>query len=242
MLDSIPIQLEPPIAPPMKIKYVSGLLLVASAFVAVAQAQQVVSYYADIPNVTAGSPQQLELPGFDSSLGDLTEVKLTYSGELWQSVFGENTGNNPNASYDLMTAAQLALAKSDGLTLFSSPSYALNRKGTVGAFDGKLDFGDISGVRFNQNVETSGIYIDPDLAHYKGVDAIDFKATVKSLSQFISDANFAKGSSLSSSVALSVDYTFTPFTAIPEPPAYAALIGAMVLVGVSLKRRQIAAV
>jgi hypothetical protein len=222
----------------MKIKYVSSLVFAAAAFVAAVRAQHVVSYYAEVPNVTADSPQILELPGFDTALGSLTEVKLTYSGEVWQSVFGENTGDS-SAAYDLSSATQLGLAKADGLTLFSSPSFSLTKKGTAGAYDGKVDFADASGVRFNQNAITNGIYVDSQLAQYAGVGAVDFKAFATNSSQLQADGSFAKGATVSTLASLSVDYTFMPFTEIPEPSTYAVLMGGAVILGAALKRQRL---
>ena len=222
----------------MKIKYVSSLVFAAAALVAVVQAQQVVSYYAEIPNVPTDSPQTLSLPGFDSALGNLTEVKLTYTGQIWQSVFGENIGN-ASTTYDLSTTTQLALAKADGPTLFSPPSFSLKRKGGVGAYDGTTDSAGASGVRFDQSIVTDGIYIDPELAHYIGVDAINFKASASSVSQLLSEGIFAKGLSVSILAGLSVDYTFTSLASIPEPSAYAALMGGAVLLGILRQRRRL---
>lgn len=219
----------------MKIKYVSSLLF-ALAFAAAVQAQQVVSYYAEIPNVTSGTPQVIELPGFDTALGNLTAVKLTYTGEIWQSVFGENM-NSTSSTYDFSNTAQLSLAKDNGLTLFAPPAFTLKRKGVAGVYDGSVDFANASGFRFNQNVANSGVYVDPELAQYAGVQAINFKASTMSFSSLDAVGNFAKGSSLSALASLSVDYTFTPLTAIPEPGTYAFLVGGVMMMAVAYKRR-----
>ena len=222
----------------MKINHVPVLLLAASVFTIVARAQQVVSYYAEIPSVAAGSPQILELPSFNSNLGQLTEVKLSFTGEIWQSIYGENMSATAGA-YDFSTTAQLNLTKTDGPSLFFSPTFSLKRQGTAGAYDGSVDFADASGVRFDQNVVTNGVYFDPELTHYTGASPIDFKATLANTVLLNSDARFAKGSLLSSVVGLSVDYTFTPLAAIPEPAAGAAMMGAVVIAaGAVLRRRQ----
>jgi len=222
----------------MKIKTVSVLAFAVSCLVAIVQAQQVVSYYADIPGVSPGAPETLQLPKFDSSLGELTEVKLNFTGEIWQSVYGENM-NSSGASYDFASAARLNFTRDDGLTVFMSPSFNLKRQGTAGAFDGNVNFEGASGLHFEQNVTTNGIYIDPQLAHYIGVGNIDFKAVFASTAFQNANANFAKGSSAAGAAGLSVDYSFVPLAAIPEPATYAVVMGVIfAMAGAVFKRRK----
>jgi hypothetical protein len=149
--------------------------------------------------------------------------------------------NSTSSTYDFSNTAQLSLAKDNGLTLFAPPAFTLKRKGVAGAYDGSVDFTNTSGLRFDQNVATSGIYIDPELAQYAGVQAINFKASAISFSSLDGAGNFAKGSSLSALAGLSVDYTFTPLTAIPEPSTYALLMGGVIIMTVAHKRRLVAA-
>lgn len=226
----------------MKIKTVSVLAFAVSCLVAFVQAQQVVSYYAEIPGVSPGAPQTLQLPKFDSSLGELTEVTLNFTGEIWQSVYGENM-NSSNATYDFASTARLNFARDDGLTVFMSPTFSLKRQGSAGAFDGNVNFDGASGLHFDQNVTTNGIYVDPQLARYVGMGKIDFTAVFTNTTLLNSDANFARGSSAAAAAGLSVDYRFVPLAAIPEPATYAAMMGLIAAAaGTVFKRRTAIAV
>ena len=208
---------------------VAGLMLAGAA-----QAQQVVSYFAQIPQSTTNWTKMPQLPGFDSNLGTLTQVKLSYSGEVWQSLFTENQDGN-GSSYDLLTTATLSLAKTGGPALFTPAAIVLHRTGSVTAFDGSFDFGGTSGVTFSQDQTVSGMYLDPSLASYISTSPIGFTATARGVSSWSTSGNSASGALTSAASSLGVEYTYV---AIPEPSAYAALLGAAVLGIVTIRRKQ----
>lgn len=207
---------------------VAGLMLAGAA-----QAQQVVSYFAAIPQSTTNWTKTLQLPGFDASLGTLSQVKLSYAGEAWQSLFAENSSAS-GSTYNLTTTATLAVGKQGGPTLVSLAPMSFNRTGSVGAFDGNLDFAGSSGVTFSQHVTGNGVFFDSDLASYLTASPINFSATAAGVSTLISGGNFAKGASTSAAASLSVEYTYA---AIPEPSTYAVILGTVMLGFVTIRRR-----
>lgn len=208
---------------------VAGLMLAGAA-----QAQQVVSYFAAMPRTTTSWTKALQLPGFDTNLGTLTQVKLSYSGEAWQSLFAENSSAG-GSTYDLTTTATLTVGKQAGPTLVSLAPMGFHRTGSVGAFDGNLDFVGSSGVTFSQHVMGNGVFFDADLASYLSMSPINFSASASGVSTLISGGNFAKGASTSAAASLSVEYTYA---AIPEPSTYAVILGAAMLGFVTIRRRQ----
>jgi len=207
---------------------VAGLMLAGAA-----QAQQVVSYFAQIPQTATNWTKVLQLPGFDTTLGTLSQVKLSYSGEAWQSLFAENTGAS-GSTYNLTTTATLTVGKQGGPTLVSLAPLSFNRTGSVAAFDGSLDFAGTSGVTFSQHVTGNGVFFDSDLASYLSASPLNFSASASGISTLISGGNFAKGASTSAAASLGVEYTYT---AIPEPSTYAVILGLTALGFVTIRRR-----
>ncbi len=204
---------------------------------AAARAQGVLSYYSQFPAVglaNADWSETLDLPGFDSNLGTLTQVTLNYSGEVLQTIDAENTAG-AEASYDLASNAALAVYNAGGLCLFDPGPINLHRAGTLSAFDGALDFAGTSGVGFQQDTRTTDSLNDPNLGAYIDAGVLHFLASATDAMALSSGGDSVNGGSTSAAVRLGVTYAFTP---IPEPAAYAALLGLFVLGYVAIHRRQ----
>jgi hypothetical protein len=220
----------------MKTQVIASLLL--ASFLAVsAQAQQVVTYFASVPQSTTNWTRSLQLPQFDPALGTLSQVKLLLDGEVWQSLFGENMSAG-SSSYDFTTTATFKLDRSGGPTLLTTVPLVFNRAGPIGGFDGGLDFGGTSGVTFDQHaLAQSGTYIDLNHLDYIGLGNCDFIASASGVSSLISGGNFAKSATTSAAASIGVEYTYAP---IPEPSTYAALLGAVALTFVTIRKRRVA--
>lgn len=223
----------------MKTRHLSGLIAVFLFSRGIAPAQEILSYYAQIPRSTTdwAPAKALQVPGFDASLGTLTGVELTYSGEIWQSLFFENTSPSSSATYDLLTLTTLTFGEVGGPVLIdntASPT-SFHKSGVVGRFDGTLDSAGTSGVTFNQDTVMNGVYNDPNLAGYISSGPIGFSATtLGSFSMTASGGNNSAGVSTSAAVDLQVEYSYTP---IPEPAAYSVVLGLAAL-GLVLRRRE----
>jgi len=210
---------------------IAGLVLAGSA-----QAQQVVaSFSSEILRTTTDWTQTLQLPGFDASLGTLTQVKLSYAGEIWQSLQAENLGAGP-ATYDQTTTATLSLGKTAGPTLFSPAPIVFHQTGSLSGFDGTPDFAGPSGVASDLDTKTNGFILDPNLASYLSLNPISFDVSVASVTPAITGGNFLTGNKTDAAVSLSVEYTYT---AIPEPSTFAVILGAGVLGFVTIRRRKV---
>ncbi len=199
---------------------VAGLVLVD----ATVQAQGVLSYYSQFP--PTGSTRlnwvtTLELPGFESSLGTLTQVKLMYSAVVSQSMFAENMGAK-RARFAFCSLAAVDVSKPGGADLFDRGPIKLHRAGILGAFDGTLDFAGASGTTFTQVVTANDWLTDQNLSGYIDVGLIDFIAVAREESRLCAGAGVLNRRSTSAVVSLGVEYTYTP---IPEPALGAALLG-----------------
>ncbi len=213
----------------LKLSLVAGLLLTS-----VAQAQQVISYFAQIPQTTTNWTQTLQLPGFDSNLGSLTQVTLSYEGNIWQSVFAENK-NHSSAYYHLSNTASLSLAKLAGPTLIAANPFVFNRSGSLTAFDGLADYSGTSGVTFNNKVTISGVYQDANISSYQDVSLVAFTATALGDNNLILCRYLNDGALTTAAASVRVEYGFA---AIPEPSTYAAIMGVSALALVAIRRRR----
>lgn len=208
----------------------------------------IVSYFTSMPETSISSSPtvtQLVLPAFNSSLGTLTGVKLSFVSELWQTAQVENLSNSA-ANYSFLGTATISLDQAGGISLLAPTELQLTRSTTLGAFDGVIDYAGPSGIAFNQHGSFSGQYSDSNLTGYLGTGAITFEATAYALAQLsASSGSLLAGSSATYATGLSVDYSYTAggLTQIPETPLYGMLVGLAVLGGVFVVRgrRQTAA-
>ena len=220
-----------------------GTLFMGLMLLHAASAQSILSYFAATPAVSAPSgsftnwTKTLQLPAFDPSLGILTQVKLTYTGEALQTAKGENlSGGAAPFSYNVTTT--LTLAKAMEPMLFSPAPITLAGSGTSGAFDGTIDFGGSSGFNFTQDITTSGIFTNSSaatLAQYTGLGMIDFTGTATATSSVTGSGAFVSQTISKASASLGLEYTFTP---IPEPSTCALIIGLAAFGCVTFRRRK----
>lgn len=206
-----------------------------------AAAQSILSYIVTTPGVDAPSgsftnwTKTLQLPGFDASFGALTSVKLTFEGVILQTAKGENIGTTA-ASFAYNVTTNLTMSRQGGPMLFAPAATILAGAGTNAASDGTLDFAGLSGFAFTQTMAVSDSYTTTtpsDLATFIVPGTIDFVATAMATSSVTGSGQFVSQTISKASAGLTVDYTFTP---IPEPSAYAAVMGLAGL-GLALCRR-----
>ena len=205
--------------------------------------QEVLSYYAEIPQTETNWPlsSAMQLPGFDPRLGTLTQVELIFTGEIWESMYAENLGETSNASYHLTTRTWLSVTRAGSSVRLGNSGCSpveIQKTGILGAYDGMMNFGGTSGVTYNNDIVFSRMLSDPDLAAYNGGTLVDFDASARACSSFsISGGNGIGGFSTSAQANLEVVYTYTP---IPEPAMAGVLLGLAALVLAMHRRRDLA--
>lgn len=220
-----------------------ALLFIGIATAGGANAQQVLSYVASTPSVTAPSgsftnwTKTLEVPRFDSSLGTLTEVRLAFGGTAFQSAGGENLGaTGGNYSYSISTHFTLARA-GGGSSLFTPAAVTLSGSGNLSPFDNTLDLAGTSGFRVEQTISRPGELTLVDslsLSSYIGSGDLEFTATAAAVSSITGPGQFATQAISKASVSVAIDYVYTP---IPEPGTTAALLGVSAFGLILLRRR-----
>lgn len=174
------------------------------------------------------------LQGFDPGLGRLTQVQLSFSGQISQTLFATNSSTTP-VSYSLVDQLYLTIGTTTGLKLAALGPFEYSLGSTV---SGKLPgLGNLSSTQFTP-VAFQQTFTDPVvLASLSGSRPVDLIVNAfESGSSHWIDGNRGTGGS-GSAASLSVvtlDYTYTQ---IPEPKTYAALLGLAVF-GLVLARRR----
>lgn len=202
----------------------------------------IVSYVASTPLAAAnGVPKTIQLQGFNPTFGTLTQVTLTYAGEVVDTGKVENTSTATSMSYTLSGTSDLTLGKNGGSTVFTSPAgtFSFTSSGTINAaFDGHLDFAGLSGITYQvQDTvwNSTALYLGSNLADFVTSSLIDFTSIASSSTQASTPANGVGSVTTKAAATLNVEYSYSP---IPEPATYAALLGLIVFGFVTIRRQK----
>lgn len=202
-----------------------------------ASAQGILSYVGSVPQTSTNWSSTITLPGFDSTVGTLTRVQLTFSPEAWQTLQAENL-DPVSEPYSLQGTVTIDLNRLNGPTLLAPNPVTLARSGTLGAFDGNLDFGGSSGVTFTQDTPLTLTTSDANFSAYLDKPSVTFQIVSTGTSKLTGGGNVAEQATSSAAAQLTVAYSYSP---IPEPEAIAAYLagGALVLVSARAARRRL---
>jgi len=215
-------------------------LILWLAFVFLAGGQlgaQVLTYSVTVPQTSTSWTRTLQLPAFDASVGTLTGVLLTLSGGTVQTVRAENNDASHSATYNLETKVAFSGGRSgNSASLVATPT-TVHLSGSLGTWDGALDYAGASGVSSTQNLATMATSNDANLASYIGTGSLDFFAVAtltRSIWSINGSASSILGSPTTAGAVLQIEYTYS---AIPEPGEYAAVMGLLVLMLTVLRGR-----
>jgi hypothetical protein len=180
----------------------------------------------------------LSVPQFDSSLGVLTEVRLTLSGSLDASFGCENlntTAGTKRYLFDLDQGMSLSSAGLPSLSMSTTRgSMSYVNLGTVAAWDGLTDYAGASGrtIQYGvlSNSSLNSYTAAADLARFIGTGNIlyDAAGTGYLTMGMMGGSNSMTSRSLAGA-AVAVDYVYT----VPEPMT----LGLLGLGGLLLRRR-----
>jgi PEP-CTERM motif-containing protein len=218
---------------------VSGLVFAATAL---AQSTETFGDLAfSLPTLTGASENtNVSIPTFDTGLGTLTGVALT----LNATIDGYAVVINLGTGTDTFTNASANFAQSGGyITLTGPAGLTATANSIVPAFSGSVGPG-YGVLAFSSAVPTiipATSESDPNLSLYEtaGAGSITSQLSLSAYgSSTVTGTNVGVGVSASASGDLSVKYTYTQ---IPEPSAYAAILGVAVLGYAILRRKGLSA-
>jgi hypothetical protein len=202
------------------------------------QVDQMVSYTDGYGPAATNWAKVLALPQFDASLGTLTEVHLTLSGSLDASFGYENKreiAQDMSYMYKLDQTMSLSSVGQPSLSMATTRgSTTWIDLGSVGAFDGLVDYAGTSGGTVQYGVLTDSALHTytgaADLAAFIGTGSIMYDAAGTGyVSMGISGGNSAMKSASFAGATVTVDYIYT----VPEPMT----LGLLGLGGLLLRRR-----
>jgi len=217
-------------------KTVIHAALAAAFAVAGAANAAVISFSDSIPTATTNWLDVLTLSKFDASLGTLTSVKFTYSGEVNTSARVESLDAAP-ANVTIQTSASIAFGGPINDTVPASGSANQN----LSIFDGVIDFAGTSGFTFPDIVGSSSdvLTLTSGLGAFIGAGTYDIDVTANGSSSATGAGNLISQISTRASANILVEYTFdAPSNNVPEPGVL-ALLG-LGMLGVAFARRRAA--
>jgi hypothetical protein len=174
---------------------------------------------------------------FDSALGTLKSVTLSYSGSMkGQGGIENRSGTARSVSVNL--SGLLSLSGPNNTNLFQLNPQK-NVTYSVAGYDRTLDYDGTSGRTFEGlTADTSGTQVFTDtniLQSFTGSGMLDFLFTATAESQVIGSGNISSFIDTFAKADLNVTYDYDP-TPIPEPSAMLGLAG--VLGGMALQKKK----
>lgn len=218
----------------------AGLLFLLALSVPMAEAA-LVSY----SDTSTGTPPQttgyvdkgdLNLNKFDTSLGTLAKVTLTFTNYFdWQS-FAENTSTSSGATFTHTINNQRVQITQGGTTFFTDSSSFL-KSWSLGVYDNVLDFGGTSGITENNSSTLNTVsftYTGASMAPFIGSGFSTFDVlSGADLFKLQGGGNMAMGSTDKFNAGASIIYEYAP---VPIPAA-AWLLGSGLVGLVGVRRR-----
>ncbi|MCC7409271.1 MAG: choice-of-anchor E domain-containing protein [Phycisphaeraceae bacterium] len=216
----------------------ASVLALLSVLVVAGVAQAAVISYSDtIALQRTNFNENLSVSQFDPSLGVLTQVKLTFTGDLLAQAGYEYIDVGPSyvgiIDYSITQDLEITQGAETYLTLSNNVVDALDVPALL-SFDGVLDFAGASGYT-DPGVAQGDIQVyvltNPgDLAPFIGLGTTDYYVAAALASSSISGPNgLVAMTSSYAGASLTVEYTY-----IPEP----ATLGLLALGGLALIRRR----
>lgn len=221
-------------------KYFLSIAMVVMGLISVSQAELLTvddSYFGD-----TNFEQTLSVDQFDSSLGTLNSVKLTFDGSMIGSAGFENTAESPydaafwanlNFSSTIDNAITLDI-KDSSTTYISETQDGMATAPDLAAYDGVEDYDGDSGTTIeiiNESYQTTITITDPsELAAFVGSGVIDFAidASNQGTTYLVGIGSGSITSQAGGTVSAEYDYT------VPEP----ATMSLLAIGGLALLRRR----
>jgi hypothetical protein len=207
----------------MKLNHLAAMV-VACALPAAANAATVIYTSATIPlTATDFTNTPLALQQFDPTLGTLTGIEVSLTGNVSSTIMFENLGSAGTITGSSM--AQLTLTRPDSSTIvIALPTQT--RTASEGAFDGVIDFSGTSGDTFsgvNGTATNISFLTSPaDFTLFTGTGFVDAFLSGHGTSSASGPGNLATIVNTSAGGFATIAYTYNSL--VPEPAAWALMI------------------
>ena len=215
------------------------LAALASAMLAGSANAATVLYNSNvISNTSTNWSNALNFTKFDSTLGTLTSIKITLSGDLFGNARAESLDNS-TTTVTLNLGAVIKLTRPDNSTIvISAPG--ISNSFNAASFDGIIDFGGTSGASFAEIstslVNSVTLTLAGDLALFTGIGSLAAPTTAIGNSQATGSGNLVSSFQTQAGAFGSVEYTFN--AAVPEPQSWALMLVGFGAVGFAARRRR----
>lgn len=197
-------------------------------------------------SATWGS-QALSFDKFDSSLGTLTGISITWDWGLTGNISAENTTPTYSGTFQADGSVSFSVAGITGVTGFGNKTLTISDSREVTFYDGNTDYAGTSGFAVtglsDLGTRTASVAAG-SFSSYIGSAGDQYNFSVNALSgtAFFGPGN---GSVVFSNTAIStftVTYTYTeapPTSPVPEPETYMLFLGGLAAIGAAARRRRV---
>jgi hypothetical protein len=211
--------------------------LVAAAALATTSAYAASISFSDAASTAVPNwSDTLQVAQFDSSLGTLNSVTISFAGSNTGTLAAENLA----ATAGTMTLEGTATyTLSSAVWNFTGAAIA-SRTFAAGAFDGNINYAGTSGATFANATGSysNNLSLTSGLSAFIGTGNLSFGVNTVGGSSYSGTGAAVAKFDQSADARVTVTYNYTAVSGVPEPESYAMLLAGLAAVGMVKRRRR----